>query len=586
MSYPVVYGAPVPLDDHSRDALAAKTLDEDLATLLALGLNLKDVERLWRQNKLVDMADVYASATRVLGGAQPGLPVKREVTVGLEVAGSGAPGGTEVLPELAELLRNELDEPPEHFRDPIMLTLMRDPVVISSGHVLDRSTAYDGARFRFQSCPMSRQHIDQTAFPLVYLKAQLIEFKLKRLDGILAAVQANIPPAEEPTRAALNTLLELAAELFEGLAPSAAAAQQTYHHRAAAFFSCRKRLAPPAELPALLTELAGAARRGAAGAPAPPALVALRVEVEAALREAVGAAWARGEHAAAAALALAGLEALQPALGDAGLEATTAWLALLEGLVAFSDVEPDSAAAAAAAAAHLAPCLPLLPARRLCAASAPLAYSYWRLTLAVSKATGGHQLEEAGAALARVVLLGAAAAPPPPMAGTAPPASSSSSSAVSSPWGGVGVPPVIIARGAGFGAANGVYTRSGDYANASGDAAPLFVHEAGQVLLPHPDANARPMHTPNAMHARWLAHPTLSSLLSPLLCPLLSSHHISHLSSHLTISPRSGCCATGCRAAPTGGTSRTRTRCLYPSPCQCTRPNAMQRCNDAAMTLQ
>ena len=155
MSLPVVYGAPVPLDDHSRDALAAKTLDEDLATLLALGLNLKDVERLWRQNKVVDMSDVYASATRVLGGAQPGLPVKREVAVGLEVAGSGT-AGAEVLPELAELLRNELDEPPEHFRDPIMLTLMRDPVVISSGHVLDRSTVYDGARFRLQSCPMTR----------------------------------------------------------------------------------------------------------------------------------------------------------------------------------------------------------------------------------------------------------------------------------------------------------------------------------------------------------------------------------------------------------------------------------------------
>ena len=54
----------------AEDSLHQKTLDEDLAALLALGLQLADVERLWRQNKEVDMADVYASAAGLLG--QPG----------------------------------------------------------------------------------------------------------------------------------------------------------------------------------------------------------------------------------------------------------------------------------------------------------------------------------------------------------------------------------------------------------------------------------------------------------------------------------------------------------------------------------
>ena len=35
----------------AEDSLHQKTLDEDLAALLALGLQLADVERLWRQNK-------------------------------------------------------------------------------------------------------------------------------------------------------------------------------------------------------------------------------------------------------------------------------------------------------------------------------------------------------------------------------------------------------------------------------------------------------------------------------------------------------------------------------------------------------
>ena len=91
-----------------------------------------------------------------------------------------------------------------------MLTLMSDPVVLSSGHVFDRSTVYDGGTFRFQSCPMTRQQIEPRAFPLVYLKSTLIDWKLRRLDGILAAVHANTPPASEAARAALLSLLDSA----------------------------------------------------------------------------------------------------------------------------------------------------------------------------------------------------------------------------------------------------------------------------------------------------------------------------------------------------------------------------------------
>ena len=188
----------------------AKTLDEDLGALLSLGLQLSDVQRLWHQNKEIDMADVYAAGTRLL--AQRGKSIiKREVTVGLEIARNAA-GRASILPDLAELLRNELDEPPEEFRDPVMLTLMCNPVVISSGHVFDRNTVYDGNAIRFQACPMTRQHIRQHAFPLVYLKAKIVDFKLRRIDGIIGAVTANVANDSDEARKALTELLDLAHE--------------------------------------------------------------------------------------------------------------------------------------------------------------------------------------------------------------------------------------------------------------------------------------------------------------------------------------------------------------------------------------
>ena len=39
---------------------------------------------------------------------------------------------------------------------------------------------------------MTRQRIKDHAFPLVYLKAKIVDFKLRRIDGILGAVTANV----------------------------------------------------------------------------------------------------------------------------------------------------------------------------------------------------------------------------------------------------------------------------------------------------------------------------------------------------------------------------------------------------------
>jgi hypothetical protein len=189
---PVVVGEPIEEVPDGAPALAPEdgVLDRDLAELLALGLRLEDVERLWqRQNAEVAPESVVAAGARLMGSH--GLPVRRQVTVGLEIAAK-ASEFDDVLPELAALLQAELDDPPERYKDPIMLAIMSDPVVLSSGHIFDRSTVVDKdtGRFRFQHCPLTREPVEQRAFPLKSLRSELIEFKLRRLGGILKVLIA------------------------------------------------------------------------------------------------------------------------------------------------------------------------------------------------------------------------------------------------------------------------------------------------------------------------------------------------------------------------------------------------------------
>lgn len=310
-------------DDWTEKRLTEKTLDEDIAALLSLGLQLSDVEKLWRNNKNVSMEDVYASGTRLLGRPFAGLPIKRQVTVGLEIARSG-PSRGDILPGLADLLRNELDDPPDHFKDPIMLTLMSDPVVLSSGHVFDHATVYDGPTFRFQCCPMTRERVEQRAYPLVYLKSQLIDFKIRRLTGILTAVRANMPTDDEHTRVALLSLLDVGAQLLSGLEKVS-----TYEHHAGDYFLCRKELVPPEQWPLLVRELSTTltafAKHGT------ERLAELQVVYDAllkSLQDAVRARWLQGKVVEASSLAQEGTSA-----SATKPEEAASWLALFDELL-------------------------------------------------------------------------------------------------------------------------------------------------------------------------------------------------------------------------------------------------------------
>ena len=54
---------------------------------------------------------------------------------------------------------------------------MRDPVVISTGVIMDRSSIQDEqGNQRLKKCPFTRETLDKDVFPLNYLKAEIIEW--------------------------------------------------------------------------------------------------------------------------------------------------------------------------------------------------------------------------------------------------------------------------------------------------------------------------------------------------------------------------------------------------------------------------
>ena len=191
----------------------ASDLDADVASLINLGLSLHDIERLWSGVHGLSSDDVRAAGRRLLGESSA-LPIGRQVSVGLELLSCRNSNSSEVS-RVAALIEEE--EPPEKFRDPIMMTLIDEPMVLSSGFHFDRSTLYDktGA-FRFTCCPMTREAITQQAFPLHYLRREIIEYKLHRFDAILeAARQCEREPTQQLLIFAKRFLDSLTGECYQ-----------------------------------------------------------------------------------------------------------------------------------------------------------------------------------------------------------------------------------------------------------------------------------------------------------------------------------------------------------------------------------
>jgi hypothetical protein len=67
----------------------------------------------------------------------------------------------------------------QDFIDPIYMTIMKNPVVFSSGVVVDLSTASatnDLNKINFVTCPFTNQDLKKKVYPLNCLKAEIKEF--------------------------------------------------------------------------------------------------------------------------------------------------------------------------------------------------------------------------------------------------------------------------------------------------------------------------------------------------------------------------------------------------------------------------
>jgi len=225
-------------------------MESDMESMIGLGLSLADIERLWSRVPGIDMARVHAIGERLV--SMDRLPLTRQASVGLELLRHqqppASPGATALEDSLVASLTNELASPPDHLCDPIMFTLMVEPQILSSGHILDKKTIFDAnGRPRFEKCPMTRESLKADAYPVLGLKAQLTEYRQKKLDQILEALDAG----GSRSTAHAATLLEMAKGLFDGLdeACKGGRGSRYLRHLTAATDD-------PAQAPKLLAELA------------------------------------------------------------------------------------------------------------------------------------------------------------------------------------------------------------------------------------------------------------------------------------------------------------------------------------------
>eukprot|EP00325_Prymnesiales_sp_UTEX-LB-985_P019150 CAMPEP_0174754400 /NCGR_PEP_ID=MMETSP1094-20130205/105717_1 /TAXON_ID=156173 /ORGANISM="Chrysochromulina brevifilum, Strain UTEX LB 985" /LENGTH=924 /DNA_ID=CAMNT_0015960265 /DNA_START=87 /DNA_END=2861 /DNA_ORIENTATION=- len=211
---------------------------KDVKTLLNLGLTVQQIRDLWEGMPGVTLDSVMAEAEKIFmesGTSKPAVcrgepAVRRGASLGITLL-KDLPPTEERLRQLLSKVNEDLESPPTKFQCPVSLELMSDPVLISSGHIFDRKSLYDdNGSFRFNRCPFTRQTLEYlVAFPVVSLKSEIVEYKMKRLDGVLEVVDRVVQMiGTQPSfRELCDELLSVASTVLESLGAS------VYHHRAA-----------------------------------------------------------------------------------------------------------------------------------------------------------------------------------------------------------------------------------------------------------------------------------------------------------------------------------------------------------------
>jgi ankyrin repeat protein len=200
---------------------------EAVMTMLECGMSFQQMERVWMG--LGGGIGAFRGECENILCSENTVTPRHKASLGLELLLRGSPSDVAaVKARVIFSLREQQENPPERFRDPVSYALMDDPVMIETGHVFDRSSVFDArGELRSDACPMTRHDIERSVYPAVFLRRELIEHKEQRFDAVIAAARGI---AAGPAR---NELLSVAEALLACLGSG------LYIHQAAAYWELK-----------------------------------------------------------------------------------------------------------------------------------------------------------------------------------------------------------------------------------------------------------------------------------------------------------------------------------------------------------
>ena len=165
--------------------------ERDVHALLELGVPLSKLEQLYGTG-------ARAAAHTFVTGSSAG---EGRLRVGSEVL-KRSPSTKELAranPQFVQSLLDSLaEEPEEMLMDTIQMIPLKDPVVLSTGFVVDRSTALKNGRLRLESCPFSRKRLELEVYPLHMLRKMVVEWRLKQLGRCLQLAEIFVEAGQWP----------------------------------------------------------------------------------------------------------------------------------------------------------------------------------------------------------------------------------------------------------------------------------------------------------------------------------------------------------------------------------------------------
>jgi len=190
------------------------------------GMSFQHMKRVW-MSLGNDLGTLRGECENIVVSENTVAP-RHKASLGLELLRGPTSDVAAVAAQVVSSLREELEDPPERFCDAVTYAMMDDPVVIETGHVFDRTSVFDEhGKFKFDKCLFNRWEIASSAYPVVFLKKELIEHKQQRFDAVIAATR------QVPAGPARDELLSVAEALLACLGSG------LYIHQTAAYWELR-----------------------------------------------------------------------------------------------------------------------------------------------------------------------------------------------------------------------------------------------------------------------------------------------------------------------------------------------------------